>query len=351
MNRELKAKIKDTIIIFTLAILTLEVLLRILGVNKTSEEITLDYYNYKYKINRPTWFHTWLPNTSIEYGNGEFLFHNKYNELGHREKTFEEFKQDTTSIKIVCLGDSYTEGDGAPYDSTWVRFLEEKLERKLDTNVNAYNAGVCGSDVIFNGIMLKEKLLASNPSIVFECVNNSDILDLYYRGGKERFSSDGSLVSPKVKKWEPIYKYSYLFRAFFLMFSSYDNNLINTKTKAQEDQVALHLIAEQLKETALLCKQNQIEYHVILMPVPTEMIYKNEEVFDSLLYLLPTELSVLNIKPLMTTRFDSLKIEDYYWKENGHYNGNGYLIMSEAILTEYYNSKSADNLNLVNPHN
>jgi len=323
-----------------LIIISLELILRVLGINQTNEEKTLDYYNYKYKTNRPTWYHTWQPNSSLEYGNGEFLFHNIFNELGHREFSFEDFKQDSTSLKIVFLGDSFTEGDGAPYDSSWVRFFEQKFEQELDTNIWAYNAGVCGSDVIFNGIMLKEKLLATNPSVVFECVNNSDILDLYYRGGKERFLDDGRLAAPNEKNWEPLYKYSYLFRAIFLIFSPYDNNLINTRTFEQEERTALHLISAQLEETYKLCAQNQIDYYVILMPTPNEIEFNQEHVFDSLSYLLPKDIALLNIYPRMQTRFDSLDIHQYSWEINGHFNGLGYELMGNQIFDDFFDSQS-----------
>jgi lysophospholipase L1-like esterase len=316
----------------------LELLLRIQGINQTNEEKTLDYYNYKYKTNRPTWYHTWQPNSSLEYGNGEFLFHNIFNELGHRELSFEDFKQDSTSLKIVFLGDSFTEGDGAPYDSSWVRFFEQKFEQELDTTIWAYNAGVCGSDVIFNSIMLKEKLLAANPSVIFECVNNSDILDLYYRGGKERFGDDGRLSAPNEKIWEPLYKYSYLFRTIFLIFSPYDNNLINTLTFNQEERTALHLISAQLEETYKLCAQNQIDYYVILMPTPAEIKFGENKVFSQIQSLVNTEISILNTYPCMFNQLDSSNIDSFSWRENGHFNGLGYKVLGECIYTEFNKS-------------
>ena len=330
-----KTTLKRTFFLVVVVAITVEILLRLFGINQTNEEEHLNFYSYKYKTNRPTWFHTWQANTSIEYGNGEFLYHNTFNELGHRELSFKNFEQDSTSIKIVCLGDSFTEGDGAPYDSSWVRFFEKNLALELDTPVFAYNAGVCGSDVLFNGVMFKEKLLAAQPNIVFECVNNSDITDIYYRGGSERFLADGSLGAPNEKKWEVFYKYSYLFRALLVTFTQYNNNLINHATIDKEENEALHLLIKQLEETAQLCKENNIDYHVIMMPVPNEIMDKSAYIFDSLAFLLPEKVAFINLFPSTYASFDTLDIYQYSWPKNGHYNSMGYEVMSSCIFEEY----------------
>lgn len=318
-----------------LFIAVLEILFRIFGINETFMESYEGTYQYFFVNVQPSWFHTWQPNSTIKFGQDEFTYTNHYNELGHRETPFKDFQSDTSSLKILCLGDSFTEGDGAPYDSSWVRFFEQGLAQKLDTNVKAYNAGVCGSDVVFNGIILQEKLISSKAKVVLECLNNSDITDIYYRGGKDRFAADGSMNSPKVKWWEPIYKYSYVVRAFVCTFSPYDNNLTHQKNLEKDEQLSLEIMANQIIESYNLCRSNNIDYYVIINPVPSDVIYRDFQIFEDLPSLIPKEIPLINLYPRLYSTYDSLNITDYSWKANGHYNGKGYEVLGKSILKEY----------------
>ncbi|MCB9256451.1 MAG: hypothetical protein H6579_04920 [Chitinophagales bacterium] len=344
MDKDLKIKWKEYLIKFILVCIFLEILLRIFGVNKTSEEKQLNTYSYKFQSFKNTWFHTWPPNTTIKHGLDEFKYTNSYNELGHRETSYQNFQEDTSSVKIICLGDSFTEGDGAPYDSSWVRFFENSLSTSLDTNVLAYNAGVCGSDALFDFQMLKENLLSSNPKIVIECLNNSDITDIYYRGGPERFLPDGTTGAPNAKKWEVLYKYSYVFRALLTTFTPYDNNLINNLTIDAEEEQALKVLAKQVNETYAFCKKNKIQYYLVMTPVPSDIENKNFYIFESLPDYLDAQIPLINLYPKLYDKYDSIDIEDYSWERNGHFNGKGYQVLSNALFDEFYNLKPSKEL-------
>jgi len=72
---------------------------------------------------------------------GDFKFNYTTNELGLREKPVAEFVADTTAIKIVTLGDSYTEGVGAEYDSSWPKQLQYMLKAKgANVSITPYYA-------------------------------------------------------------------------------------------------------------------------------------------------------------------------------------------------------------------
>ncbi len=71
------------------------------------------------------WFHTWPPNDEHEYhAPGEFRYTRMSNNLGLSEENIPEVKP-ANEFRIIGLGDSFTEGVGAPYDSTWVKQLEK----------------------------------------------------------------------------------------------------------------------------------------------------------------------------------------------------------------------------------
>lgn len=312
-------------------LISLEFLLRLFSVNETYSEKLTGNYQYFYKQQKPSWFLVWSPNSSFEHHQEEFNYLNHYNDLGHREIDFSDFQKDSSAIKIVCLGDSFTEGDGTPYDSSWVRFFESNIRNALDTNVLCYNAGVCGSDVFYNGVMLKEKLIQAKPSVVIECVNKSDITDIYYRGGKERFNEDGTLNSPNEKWWEPLYKYSYTFRIVIVSLGPYDKNLINQWTLDRDELQSLNMMSAKISETYQLCKSHNISYCLILMPLPSDANFRTKVAFQTLPELLPKDIPVINLFPSFYSAFDTLDIRAYSWEKNGHYNGRGYQLMGEQI--------------------
>jgi hypothetical protein len=125
-------------------LVSFEIFLRVSGKYNTFSELNGKNYSFKFRVNRPTWYHTNKPNTSRIKKEKEWQYFNQYNEFGNREKSIFNFINDTSSIKVVCLGDSFTEGDGAPYDSSWVRNFEQKINSKVNIKYKIYNIQ-CGS--------------------------------------------------------------------------------------------------------------------------------------------------------------------------------------------------------------
>lgn len=315
-----------------------ELLLRLSGIfNSTNEKSSGEYYP-QFRQYKPTWFHTWTSNSTVNYSQIEFTYLNSYNDIGHRESDFSAFEKDTTTEKIICIGDSFTEGDGAPADSTWVKRLEVLLNNtKNKKPYELYNAGVCGSDVYFSNTMLIEKLAVLKPKMVFECVNSSDILDIIYRGGKERFNQDGTTTGKIGPRWEPVYKYSHVFRAFIRTMCGYDDNLLKVKEAEKLKSGALKLIKEQVEETADFCRKSGIKYILVIHPCPHEIYYKviNQQINTTL----KDEPNVVNLFSPMINFYDKNDLSDYSWKINGHFNSKGYFVMGDLIFEEF--SKNA----------
>lgn len=339
--------LKNSVFQVLLSLVILEILLRIFNINQTYSEKHNNQYQPFFGLTKDSWFHVWPTNTDLEFGGDEFTYLNHYNDLGHREIDFNLFKDSSSSIKIICLGDSFTEGDGAPYDSSWVRFFEKQFTAQIDSNALVYNAGVCGSDALYNHVMLREKLIKTNPDIVIECINSSDILDIYYRGGVERFNDDGTLEAKNKKKWELFYEHSYLFRAFFVVFSEYDNKLVNRSSYQLDKEKALRILANQIVETNELCEKNNSSYYLTIMPIPNEvnsnsfrytsssLISEHGNPLIDLLPKLPANIKVININPCMDKVFNTLDMKEYSWEKNAHYNSLGYNKMAECIFDEF----------------
>lgn len=321
---------KKIVFIFFIALIILELLIRVTGIYKTySENISGIYVSPYHKLNKT--FFTWEPSTTISYNQEEFNYINEINELGHRELPLDSFKNNN-SVKILCLGDSFTEGDGAPYDSSWVRRFEHLLNQNLDTNFVCYNAGVCGSDIFFNYMILKEKLsLIIKLDVVIEALNVSDIDDVAFLGGAERFED---VNQNPVIKWEPIYKYSHVFRAFLNSFKNYDETLMNISDFEERRKNAEDKILKQAQKTAEYCKSLDIPYFLVIHPVPSEVIKLKK--FHAYHGLFENEPYAIYLNSSFENYFKNNSVKQYAWELNGHFNSKGYILMGDFIFEELY---------------
>jgi hypothetical protein len=317
---------------------TLEVSLRISGKFKSPNEITTGDYYCQYRQKSPTWYHYYKPNYTHLFKQKEFEYTNTYNELGSREKPFLEFLKDTTSKKIVCLGDSFTEGDGTCYDSSWVRQFEKNINLNSKHKIKLYNAGTCGSDVFFSNKLLVNDLFKMNPHLVIECINTSDILDVIKRGGNERFNDDGTTSGKVGPKWELIYKYSYVFRGIIHGFFKYNRNLIKKTELVQQEIKAIQLIQLKIKETASFCRKNRVPYIILIQPTPSDLMVNQTQPLHFINQLAELPYSVNLFEP-MHKYYNIHSVEANSWDLNGHFNSKGYLVLGNIIYEELLKKK------------
>ena len=314
-------------------LVSFEIFLRVSGKYNTRSENKTGIYSFKYKVKKPTWYYTNKPNSSRIKKEKEWQYFNQYNEFGNREKAIDNFINDTFSIKVVCLGDSFTEGDGAPYDSSWVRLFERKLNLKDSLKYKIYNAGACGSDVFYNHKILTNKLMILKPKIVIECINSTDINDVIWRGGIERFNSDGRVSGKVGPNWEFFYCFSHVFRAFMNVFYKYNENLISENNLLLNEKAAISLIVSQVEQTAKFCLSNHIEYHLIIHPLPTELIKGNSQPIE-FIQQLSHKLYVTSLFTSFSNYYKKNDLLKEYWIVNKHFNSKGYLTMGNIIFNE-----------------
>lgn len=308
--------------------LALEIMLRIVGTFKTPNEKASGVYYYRYRNTSPTWVHRWKPNKTTDYKQVEFHYQNKYNEFGVREVVLDSFTSDTSSINILCLGDSFTEGDGAPYDSSWVRAVEI-LSRNENPQYRFYNAGVCGSDVFFNHQWLITDVMKLKPKLVVECINTSDLCDVVWMGGKERFNADSTTSGKVGPRWEMVYRFSHVFRAFVHVVLKYNSNLMRDADLNQSIQV----IKQEITQTEQQLNKQGIKYVVVLQLCPHELrdqLVINTN-FSKELGSLPF---MVDLSSALLANIKQEQLNQYCWPINGHFNSKGYTVLGKTIYDE-----------------
>lgn len=126
------------LLFFFILFFSLEIMIRCLGKYKTyTEKVGKDFHTY-YGESLDSPYFTWPSNHSFVESNVFFEFNYKTNSLGFRGA---EFDTSNSKFRILCLGDSFTEGVGATYENSWPIQLESILSGNCSkSNIKVYNA-------------------------------------------------------------------------------------------------------------------------------------------------------------------------------------------------------------------
>lgn len=311
----------------------MEAFLEVSGLYKTYLEKVSGFYDSPYSPQDFTHYHGWTPNKPHYITKPEYSYWRPTNSHGLADIEWEKNKKPRQK-RLLTLGDSFTEGDGAPFDSTYPSLLNRKLLALGDT-FYTMNAGVCGSDPFNNFIFLKDKLLRYQPDMIIQVLSSSDLTtDIILRGGMERFQTDGTQKFRPAPWWEPIYAVSYISRIFFKA-AGYTELLRQGNITASEEKWLNQTILDLFRQYADLCNKNGIRLYVILRPDRTE-IEGNAYAYNFSFILEQLKQNKIQVLDLLEPyrnyiRRNNSTPEEYFWKVDGHHNATGYEMMAQTI--------------------
>lgn len=333
MRNELRFKIFITLFFVLLFVFFAEIILRFKGNYLTYTEKIKNQYYCPYGKSLP-YFHLHTPGAQFILDHSDFKYPYTINSLGLREVEFKKEKQPGEK-RILCFGDSFTEGVGAPYDSSYVRELERQL-LAISPNYKVFNCAVSGSDPFYNFVLLKEQLLNYNPDIVTLTVNTSDLTDYIFLGGLERFNQN-KVVSRKKPIFEPLFHYSHLVRFITITILRYDWTLCNQNQYNELLSSAVNNYHDLFIEFNELCKAKGVDFLLLIQPHPDDIVFPE----GSFKYLVNMEQNMIkdtikniNLFPHLAAKLSSNNIDKYSWKIDGHYNSRGYKLLGEIVFTE-----------------
>lgn len=315
--------------------LLLEAILHLIGFMDTYSEKIGNGYNSYYGQKIDSWYHSWTPNTLIDYKQPEFHYKNQYNNLGFRDINWVSEKEDSKN-RLIILGDSFTEGDGAVRDSAFPSHLVNILNND-HKQWEVYNGGVCGNDPVYNYKFFSTLIMPKYEydNIMF-LINSSDLDDYVYRGGLERFLPDSTSIYKKGPWIEKIYKYSRLSRVIFHILG-YNNLLLKNDEYEKLKQSSIDTFAKlyelMYRDNIELKKKMLVVIHII----PSELSIKDCSsltVSKLALELDSKKVPYIYICDAMKKAYKDLPYEFHSWPINGHFNGKGYKIFSDVIYQE-----------------
>jgi lysophospholipase L1-like esterase len=325
-----------------------EAVLIVTGIKEEYSEQRMGFYQSPFMHDTLNYYHTFHKSDTGITQAPEFTLKIPYNSLGFSGQEW-PLQKDTNKVRIVTLGDSFTEGDGAPVDSSYPALLQQ-----MDFNgkqVEVLNAGVRGSDPAFGLKNLEDRLLKYKPDVVIQAISENDVLyDMCIRGGMERFVNDSVVVFNKPPFWEPIYAMSFTSRIFFNALgydmktpcgSIYNETFIQSQNKR---------LLEVLNRFETLAASNNFKLLFVFYPTKYE-VFRGAYDFD--FELASSHVNSLynaeyvNLFPCYNSTFQtsSTQAQEYYWKLDGHHNAKGYKMMAECIAQALKPMLLADTLN------
>ncbi len=274
-------------------------------------------------------YHIWSPNNDLQSERIEFNYKKRTNSLGFVTDEY-PLSKDSNEFRIIVLGDSFTEGIGAPLDSVFPKQLETLLGQDIP-GLRVLNAGVSGSDPIFNYRILKDKLFKYEPDVLIFMLNDSDTrTDIPIRGGFERFLPDGTIKfnSPPIN--ENLYATSFLARMYYT-FLGYEKDLFPT---SQEKRYLFYLesvrVLNEFQDSLNLnFRSRGIPSYLMYHPVDSNFKFTK---FDDG-FIKDLEKSGLEFYPLRYRMgvINEDNLYDYYWPLDRHHNSKGYGILAKAV--------------------
>ncbi len=276
----------------------------------------------------------------------EYKFARLRNNFGFRDADF-EVKKDTAKILIQTYGDSFTEGDGAPQDSSYPSLLRQILKNNATAqNMLIQNFGVCGSDPGFTVKQMEDIGFELKPNAAVITYTSFDFTaDFLTRGGLERFK-DGYWQALHGPSWEWLYAASYIFRLVAnSVFGVTHTNFFLTE---KEKEARLHFLQPKWNEVfqriALLAKQHHLKILLLKKPERSEVVDNTYLCNFSFFENMVDTISVFKRFDLLPYYRDSIGMnknttESYYWPKDGHHNATGYAVMAKGVyagLQKFY---------------
>lgn len=238
--------------------------------------------------------------------------------------------------RILILGDSFTEGVGAPPDSSYPRILESLLHAS-DSSVQVTDAGIGGSDIFFEYKLLQHLMQKYKPDVVIDATNPTDVIDFLTRGGFDRFLPDNKVQYRQGPWFEPLYESSFLVRRMVHNVFHYNYIFIREKDYPAEVQKAQIQMCVAIDSFQTLCALNHIQFIQMLQPGATDFErqqnysmaqlanycrQKNIVCIDELAYLQGRGINAKNW-------------ESIYWPVDGHFKSGGYRLLALSLY-EYF---------------
>ena len=305
---------------------------------KTIDEKELGYNVFSKQSNHLKYYHIDPPNEYKLISSEEFNVERHTNSLGYSD--YEVLPKDSADsvVRVLCLGDSFTEGDGASFEESYVSQMRMRYLKSPEYYV--FNAGKCGSDPFFNFVNYRDILSKYKFDIIIQTIHSNDVeTDYEIRGGLERFENYYTLGEKQNLEFSDYISYiSYVGR----IFVNFKNIL---HLNSNQDYVSSFNYL--FKSYYDLIEANGAKLVLVAFPNKHEIESGYSSKFSEVLANLKQDSRyvIVDLLPYYKELFEENRvgfINEFWWVKDGHHNAKGYLMMAQGI---YYGLEKANVIN------
>lgn len=320
-------------LVFSITLIGLEVLLRLTGLMANYFEKKSGKYYSLYDYRPKETILKRQPGEVIHLAsNGEFSYAYQINSWGYNDIEWDSTKPEGV-LRVLALGDSFTEGFGAPQDSSWVAQIRNI---NFGRPIEWLNAGISAADPFINFHALRTELHRFQPDIIIQIISNQDLQeDIPLRGGLDRFKEDGSLNYSARPPFERLIAYSHLSRLLQSVLTI-PRIFYRAETKKEAIDASLEKVSELIDSYANWSIENQ-NVPIIIIPYQVspqmylEKQYKLEELY--LMHSKSESVAIISMFDCYKNRGLNNKrtFSRLWWPVDRHHTSQGYQMMAECI--------------------
>jgi hypothetical protein len=334
----LRKPVRDALIVAAITVVffipAAEIALRINCAYCTWTERNEGHYAPPYALDQSSWYRVDAPNTVRNYQLAEFDYEKKTNSLGFRDIEH-PLSKPAGELRLIAVGDSFTEGWGARFEHTWLNELHKMLNTEQgESPVGVMCGGTAGNDPFYNYRMLVDRMLVYQPDFVLLVVNNSDVMDVILRGGMERFQPDGTVKGVAAPKTPWLYESSHLARFILFELFDYTHLLITKPERERKAEQAMNKLNALVSQYDNLLKSQGVDFTLVLAPHHNELRKNRYDRLDAMKdYALQHQIDVIDTKPYLYQKLEEheYRTEAMYWPVDMHFTELGYRYFAEAI--------------------
>ncbi len=335
------------VIFIALLLIGGEIYARFYGDMTTWSEKNEGKYQSPYEEKFPyPWLHLRKANDVTSYGQPEFDFEISTNSEGIRDINH-SFSKSDHEFRIVALGDSFTEGQGAPFEQTWCKILEKRMNEKVNGGkVTVIIGGVRGSDPVFEYQLLSRRLLKYDPDLVLMVINGSDFNEIITRGCFNRFDANGNFQNLPSPWIEWLWARSHLFRMVMNRTFGYNFLVMSGKEKNRAVKKSRGCMIETFNKIAELGSNYGFKFLIVGHPFYYQVINPNSTYYLSGFETIAKEnnLEYLDVRPFFVKEIGNDKdlIWEYYWPIDNHLTPRGYSLFAEIVEQKIKSMESVE---------
>ena len=132
-------------------------------------------------------------------------------------------------------------------------------------NIQIINAGIGGSDQVYEFALYRDKLTVYKPNILVLTINSTDITDIACRRDFDCFHADGTAGREAIS-WEWIYTSNHLFRMILHSIFNYNSSLIRNADSKEIKHKSSKIIMEAVIKFRNLIRKENSKLLIVLQP-------------------------------------------------------------------------------------